>query len=143
MLVCALADEKYTTKYDNIDLDSILNSDRLLNNYINCLLDVGSCTPDAKELKKSLPDALENECEKCSEKQKTGSEKVIRFLINKVRSPAAAFTVAFPRLIEHKMRQSLRRFRPMLWDRLSKKYDPTGEYKIKFQDKAKEAGIKV
>lgn len=51
MLVCALADEKYTTKYDNIDLDSILNSDRLLNNYVNCLLDVGSCTPDGKELK--------------------------------------------------------------------------------------------
>ncbi|KOX78288.1 Ejaculatory bulb-specific protein 3 [Melipona quadrifasciata] len=83
MLVCALADEKYTTKYDNIDLDSILNSDRLLNNYVNCLLDVGSCTPDGKELKKTLPDALESDCAKCSEKQKTGSEKVIRFLINK------------------------------------------------------------
>ncbi|XP_043512773.1 ejaculatory bulb-specific protein 3-like [Frieseomelitta varia] len=116
MLVCALADQKYTTKYDNIDLDSILNSDRLLNNYVNCLLDVGSCTPDGKELKKSLPDALESDCEKCSEKQKTGSEKVIRFLINK---------------------------RPMLWERLAKKYDPTGEYKIKFQDTAKEAGIKI
>ncbi|KAF3426264.1 hypothetical protein E2986_13338 [Frieseomelitta varia] len=90
MLVCALADQKYTTKYDNIDLDSILNSDRLLNNYVNCLLDVGSCTPDGKELKKSLPDALESDCEKCSEKQKTGSEKVIRFLINKAPRRAVA-----------------------------------------------------
>lgn len=50
MLVCTMAD-KYTTKYDNIDLDSILNSDRLLNNYVNCLLDAGNCTPDGKELK--------------------------------------------------------------------------------------------
>lgn len=39
-------------------------------------------------ISESLPDALENNCEKCSEKQREGSEKVIRFLINKVRSPS-------------------------------------------------------
>ncbi|XP_003488472.1 ejaculatory bulb-specific protein 3 [Bombus impatiens] len=115
MLVCVLA-EKYTTKYDNIDLDSILNSDRLLNNYVNCLLDAGNCTPDGKELKQSLPDALANNCDKCSEKQREGSEKVIRFLVNK---------------------------RPQIWERLSKKYDPTGEYKLKFQDQAQQRGIEL
>lgn len=47
-----LADEqKYTTKYDNIDLDEILKSDRLLKNYVNCLLEKGKCTPDGAELK--------------------------------------------------------------------------------------------
>ncbi|XP_029032665.1 ejaculatory bulb-specific protein 3-like [Osmia lignaria lignaria] len=116
VLVCALANEKYTTKYDNIDLDQILKSDRLLNNYVNCLLDLGSCTPDGKELKKSLPDALANDCTKCSEKQKNGSEKVIRYLINE---------------------------RPQVWDRLSKKYDPTGQYKTKFQNEATKRGIKL
>ncbi|CAL7933583.1 unnamed protein product [Xylocopa violacea] len=116
MLVCALADEKYTTKYDNIDLDQILKSERLLNNYVNCLLDQGSCTPDGKELKKSLPDALENDCNKCSEKQKEGSEKVIRFLINK---------------------------RPQIWEKLSKKYDPNNEYKAKFEDVATKHGIQL
>lgn len=45
------ADDKYTTKYDNTDVDAILKSKRLLNNYINCLLDKGSCNPDAAELK--------------------------------------------------------------------------------------------
>ncbi|CAK9829380.1 Allergen Tha p 1 [Anthophora retusa] len=116
VLACALANEKYTTKYDNIDLDQILKSERLLNNYVNCLLDHGSCTPDGKELKKSLPDALENDCSKCSEKQKAGSEKVIRYLINE---------------------------RPDLWERLSKKYDPTGEYKLKFDDTANKRGIQL
>ncbi|XP_017755191.1 PREDICTED: ejaculatory bulb-specific protein 3-like [Eufriesea mexicana] len=116
MLACALAGETYTTKYDNIDVDQILKSDRLLNNYVNCLLELGSCTPDGKELKKSLPDALENDCSKCSEKQKTTSEKVIRFLVNK---------------------------RPQMWEKLSKKYDPTGEYKVKFEDKASKLGIKL
>lgn len=51
MVACVLAADKYTTKYDNINLDTILQSDRLLRNYINCLLDKGSCTPDGKELK--------------------------------------------------------------------------------------------
>lgn len=50
-VACALAEDRYTTKYDNVDLDSILQSERLLKNYINCLLDKGNCTPDGKELK--------------------------------------------------------------------------------------------
>ena len=51
MVAVVLAEDKYTTKYDNIDLDTILASDRLLKNYVNCLLEKGSCTPDGKELK--------------------------------------------------------------------------------------------
>lgn len=46
--------EKYTTQYDNIDVDEILRSERLLKNYINCLDGTGSCTPDGKELKGKL-----------------------------------------------------------------------------------------
>lgn len=41
----------YTTKYDNIDLDEIIHNDRLLKNYVDCLLDKGRCTPDGLELK--------------------------------------------------------------------------------------------
>ncbi|XP_076286714.1 ejaculatory bulb-specific protein 3-like [Lasioglossum baleicum] len=111
---CAFADDRYTTKYDNIDVDQILRSERLLNNYVNCLLEKGSCTPDGKELKKSLPDALENKCGKCSEKQKSGSEKVIRFLIHD---------------------------KPQIWERLSKKYDPTGVHTQNFKEDAKQRGI--
>jgi hypothetical protein len=44
-------DEKYTTKYDNINVDEILESDRLLNNYIRCLLDTGRCSPEGTVLK--------------------------------------------------------------------------------------------
>lgn len=41
----------YDTKYDNIDLDELLKSDRLRKNYVKCLLNQGPCTPDAQELK--------------------------------------------------------------------------------------------
>jgi hypothetical protein len=44
-------DEKYTTKYDNINLDDILQSDRLLDNYFKCVMETGKCTADGTELK--------------------------------------------------------------------------------------------
>ena len=49
----AAQDERqpYSTKYDNIDLEEILRSDRLLKNYFNCLMEAGPCTPDGLELR--------------------------------------------------------------------------------------------
>ncbi|XP_046999600.1 ejaculatory bulb-specific protein 3-like [Schistocerca americana] len=93
----------YTTKYDNIDLDEILANERLLKKYHECLVSDSdsSCTPDGKELKETIPDALVTDCSKCNEKQKEGSNKVIRFLIQK---------------------------RDDLWKPLQAKYDPQGVY---------------
>ncbi|KAJ8928810.1 hypothetical protein NQ314_018576 [Rhamnusium bicolor] len=112
-LVWARPDEKYTTKYDNVDLDEIIKSDRLLKNYVNCLLEKGNCTPDGTELKKVLPDALHTECSKCSETQKNGSKKIIRFLIDN---------------------------KAEWYKELEAKYDKEGSYKKKYQE---ELGIKA
>jgi hypothetical protein len=51
--VLSAADKQkaYTTKYDNVDVESILNNRRILTNYIKCMLDEGPCTPDGRELK--------------------------------------------------------------------------------------------
>nr|ARJ35776.1 chemosensory protein 1 [Cyrtorhinus lividipennis] len=75
--------EQYTDKYDNIDLDSILSNDRLFKKYFECMTGEGKCTPDGAELKAVIPDALKTECAKCNEKQRKGTEKVLRFLITK------------------------------------------------------------
>ncbi|XP_049963157.1 ejaculatory bulb-specific protein 3-like [Schistocerca serialis cubense] len=93
----------YTTKYDNLDLDEILANERLLKKYHECLVSDSdsSCTPDGKELKATIPDALVTDCSKCNEKQKEGANKVIRFLIQK---------------------------RDDLWKPLQAKYDPQGVY---------------
>lgn len=102
LVACAVArPEKYTTKYDGVDLDEILKSDRLFNNYFKCMMDKGKCTPDGSELKRVLPDALKTECGKCSETQRNGSEKVLRFLIDN---------------------------KPAQWTELQKKYDPENIY---------------
>jgi hypothetical protein len=76
-------DEEATTydiKYDNVDIEEILKSERLLTNYINCLMEEGPCTEDGRELKDTMPDAIATDCEKCSEKQKAGSEKIMHFM---------------------------------------------------------------
>lgn len=51
IVYCRPSHPKYTTKYDNVDLDEIIKSERLLKNYVNCLLEKGKCTPDGTELK--------------------------------------------------------------------------------------------
>ncbi|XP_046418790.1 ejaculatory bulb-specific protein 3-like [Neodiprion virginianus] len=96
----------YSSKYDNVDVDRILSNDRILTNYIRCLMEEGPCTAEGRELKKTLPDALSSECSKCNEKQKSTAEKVI----------------------EH-----LRVKRPRDWDKLTAKYDPRGEYKKRYE----------
>lgn len=53
-------DEKYTSKYDNVDIDKILENDRLLKNYIACVDGSGKCTPDGEELKSEYRQFLYN-----------------------------------------------------------------------------------
>nr|CAH7747822.1 unnamed protein product [Callosobruchus chinensis] len=105
---------QYTTKYDNIDLDRILSNERLLKNYMNCLMDRGRCTKDAAELKQILPDALATDCSKCNEKQKRGAKKVAEFLT---------------------------RNKPNAWKELVEKYDRDGKYRRTHSEDLKKFGI--
>uniref|UniRef100_A0A8D9BJ08 Ejaculatory bulb-specific protein 3 n=1 Tax=Cacopsylla melanoneura TaxID=428564 RepID=A0A8D9BJ08_9HEMI len=108
------ASAPYTTKYDNINLDEILANDRLVSSYIKCLLDEGTCTPDGAELKSVLPDALKTSCTSCSQKQRSGSKRIFKFLIEK---------------------------KPEEWAKLEQKYDPEGTYKTKYQAELKALNV--
>lgn len=50
IITCVIA-EDYTTKYDDMDIDRILQNGRILTNYIKCMLDEGPCTNEGRELK--------------------------------------------------------------------------------------------
>lgn len=115
-IAVARPDDKYTTKYDGVDIDEILKSDRLFNNYFKCLMDKGKCTPDGSELKRVLPDALKTNCLKCSEKQKNGTERVLKYLIDN-KAPQ--------------------------WEALQAKYDPEHVYVNTFKTEAHQRGINV
>ncbi|TGZ54810.1 ejaculatory bulb-specific protein 3-like [Temnothorax longispinosus] len=106
LVALVVADEKYTRKYDDVNVDKILQNNRVLTNYIRCLMDEGPCTAEGRELRKTLPDALSNGCDKCNDKQKVMAEKVINHLKAK---------------------------RSRDWDRLVAKYDPRGEYKKRYE----------
>lgn len=116
-VVAARPEEKaYTSRFDNVDIDQILKTDRLFRNYFNCLMEKGKCTPDGKELKRLLPDALKTDCLKCTTKQREGVDKVLRHMLEK---------------------------RPTEWEELKKKYDPENLYTDKYQKQAEDRGIKI
>ncbi|KAL1449123.1 hypothetical protein WDU94_000355 [Cyamophila willieti] len=106
LATAAPVETQYTNKYDNFDVDKVLSNDRILTNYIKCLMDEGSCTNEGRELKKTIPDALAGGCSKCNEKQRQTSDKVITHVMNKRKTD---------------------------WDRLKKKYDPNGLYETKYK----------
>nr|QKK82659.1 chemosensory protein [Histia rhodope] len=110
LAVLATTGAKYTDKYDNTDIEEILNNDRLLLGYIKCVLDEGPCTPDGKELKSHIQEGLETNCAECTVAQRTNMEKIFRHLINK----------------EHEH-----------WEALKKKFDANNVYAQKYEDDLK------
>nr|AAQ85057.1 chemosensory protein [Gryllotalpa orientalis] len=83
--VAMAAPDGYTTKYDNVNLEEILSNDRLRNKYVECLTSTSDehCTPEGKELKSVVSDALTTDCAKCNEKQKNGTKYVVDTLLDK------------------------------------------------------------
>ncbi|XP_053696135.1 ejaculatory bulb-specific protein 3-like [Sabethes cyaneus] len=116
LLAVAAAQEVYTSKYDNIDVDEILRSDRLFKNYFQCLTDEGRCTPEGNELKRILPEALETNCAKCSEGQRNGAIKAFGYLNAN---------------------------RPEEWKILRMRYDPENKYVEQYREEAEKVGIKL
>lgn len=51
LFALAVTAEKYPEKYDNVDVDRILQNNRVLTNYIRCLMDEGPCTAEGRELR--------------------------------------------------------------------------------------------
>nr|QLI62040.1 chemosensory protein 9 [Streltzoviella insularis] len=101
------ADEDfYDSKYDEYDLDAIISNKRLLENYINCFLGKGKCTPDGAKFKKILPEALESTCGRCTPKQGILVRKGIRAIQEQL---------------------------PESWAQLVKTYDPEGKYRNSFE----------
>ncbi|XP_050352514.1 allergen Tha p 1-like [Nymphalis io] len=102
--------ETYTDKFDTIDIKEILENRRLLIPFVKCLLDQSKCSPEGKELKSHIQEALENYCAKCTEAQKRSTRVVISHFINN---------------------------EPDYWKELTAKYDPQNKYVKKYEDELK------
>nr|WBW64317.1 CSP6 [Frankliniella intonsa] len=96
----------YTTKYDNLNVDMVLHNERLLKNYIDCLMDRKPCSKEGQLLKEIIPDALQTECSRCSEKQKQIAGTIMSYLLQ---------------------------YKKNYWDELLCKYDPEGTFREKYE----------
>ncbi|KAL0820534.1 hypothetical protein ABMA28_006388 [Loxostege sticticalis] len=83
VMVTTVAADFYNPKYDDFDIEPLLENDRILLGYTRCFLDQGPCTPDAKDFKKVIPEALETSCGKCSPKQRILIKQVIRAVMER------------------------------------------------------------
>ncbi|XP_059060887.1 ejaculatory bulb-specific protein 3-like [Achroia grisella] len=104
-LSTTVAADFYSSRYDNFDVQPLLDNNRILLSYAKCFLDQGPCTPDAKDFKKVIPEALETSCGKCTRKQKQLIKKVIGALMER---------------------------HPEAWNQLMEKYDKDKKYRDNF-----------
>ncbi|CAH2042436.1 unnamed protein product, partial [Iphiclides podalirius] len=77
-IVVLVGADFYSSRYDDFDVQPLLENDRILLSYTKCFLNQGPCTPDAKDFKKVIPEALETNCGKCTTKQKQLIRQVIK-----------------------------------------------------------------
>ncbi|KAF7284412.1 hypothetical protein GWI33_022198 [Rhynchophorus ferrugineus] len=96
----------YSTKYDHVDVEAILNNRRLVNYYSACLLSKGPCPTEGVELKRILPESLQSNCGRCTEKQKAVAFRAIK---------------------------RLKKEYPKIWNELSHQWDPDDVFVKKFE----------
>ncbi|XP_012533235.1 ejaculatory bulb-specific protein 3 [Monomorium pharaonis] len=79
-LMCVVAEELYTDKYDDLDVVNILQNDKLRGQYHGCFMETSPCvTADAKFLKDIFFDALQTKCRRCTEKQKEQMNLIVEW----------------------------------------------------------------
>lgn len=129
--LCTLGgcEKTYDSKYDSVDVDEILKSERLLTNYIKCLMDEGPCTEDGQDLKDTLPDAVDSDCSKCTQKQKESSNKIMHFMWV-MKNNCLVASINFHFIFDTDRIDN----RPDDWTRLEAKFDESGKYRMAYLD---------
>lgn len=50
-LVYMVVSQQLPAKFNQVNIEAVLSNDRVLTNYLKCLLDKGACTREGRELK--------------------------------------------------------------------------------------------
>lgn len=110
-------DKEESKQYDDAGVKELLHNKRLLKNFVDCLMERGHrCTPQNRDVREHLPDALKTNCKDCSKSDKKISNKVLKHLIKK---------------------------EPKYYKELAGKYDPDNVYYKKYEKKMAKKGIKL
>ncbi|XP_046970504.1 allergen Tha p 1-like [Vanessa cardui] len=108
-VVAARPDEDFS-RYENFDVTQLTDNDRLLKAYTECFLGNGKCTPEGNDFKRWIPESVQDNCSKCSEKQKTLVAKVVIAIkgkladewvkLNKLYNPDGKFDTSLNEFLE-------------------------------------------
>ncbi|XP_022183152.1 putative odorant-binding protein A10 [Myzus persicae] len=97
----------YMKRFDKLNVEQVLNNDRVLASHLKCFLNEGPCVQQSRDLKRVIPVIANNGCNGCTERQMTTIKKSLNFLRTK---------------------------KPVEWARLVNIYDPSGTKLNKFLD---------
>nr|QGW50248.1 chemosensory protein 1 [Chouioia cunea] len=76
-------DKKYDSKYDNLDVEAILQNDAERNIYYACFMDTGPCPNEAAIFFKGhAPEAVVTSCRYCTQKQLEMFEKIVSWFVD-------------------------------------------------------------
>ncbi|XP_069695425.1 allergen Tha p 1-like [Periplaneta americana] len=106
-IACLLFAVAAAESLEDVDLDVFFQDPQRVKAYVNCLLDKSACNERLRAYRSWLEQAYEDQCSKCSEKQK--------FLVRK--------TVEISRVKV-----------PEIWTKIPKLYDPDGSRTQKFEE---------
>nr|UMT69255.1 chemosensory protein 3 [Ophraella communa] len=67
-----------------VDVDAVIKNDRIMRNYIDCVLDKKTCTPEGTAFKESWKEGLERGCGDCDEETNRIVKKLVKHVyVNK------------------------------------------------------------
>ncbi|KAL5242059.1 hypothetical protein ACI65C_009470 [Semiaphis heraclei] len=97
--------KKFLSSMEKIDIDQILNNNRLMSNNVKCFLNEGPCSAQLREMKKMVPMLIKDSCSSCTKEQKNMVKKAI---------------------------DAIKARRPNEYEKISKFFDPEGKFNKKF-----------
>nr|ULF48251.1 chemosensory protein 10 [Acyrthosiphon pisum] len=104
--------KKFLSMMEKINIDQILNNDRLMSNNVKCFLNEGSCTAQLREMKKMLPVLIKDSCSSCTKEQRNMIKKAM---------------------------DAIKARRPNEYERVTKFFDPEKKYEKKLSEKLNES----
>nr|AHJ61049.1 chemosensory protein 5 [Sogatella furcifera] len=71
----------YDKMFENMDVNSLLKNHRLVDSYLKCFLNEGSCTHIGHEVKMMIPEVIRSRCATCGENQMRALKAGLRLFI--------------------------------------------------------------
>ncbi|XP_011693229.1 PREDICTED: ejaculatory bulb-specific protein 3-like [Wasmannia auropunctata] len=80
-LMCVLAEEKSPEMFDRIDFRPILQNNDLREEFYNCYMEIGPCTPEQETIGEIFSEAYQTQCKRCTTKRKENMDIITNWFV--------------------------------------------------------------